>query len=105
MSKTDLATAAAGGKPATKNPAVTKAKGQVAEMAGKLANQGKRFKVMREHAGDAGLELLRTVETQGTALVMGAAEGYFGEDKMKIGGKVRWRGVTGLALKGLASTT
>lgn len=103
---TDLATSAGAAsdaaKPSGKKPPTKgekEARGQLAEVANKLASSGKRFKNMREHAADAGLELVRTLETGGTAFVMGLAEGYSPE-YMKIGGKVRWRGLVGLGLKG-----
>lgn len=104
MAGTELARAVGG--PPAKAPSSnyealkSRHKSQMAEMADKLAAQGKKFKIGKEHAEDAAMEALRTVETQVTALVAAGAEGYWGEDKMKLGGKVRYRALLGLGLKG-----
>ncbi|MBI4859703.1 MAG: hypothetical protein HY815_05500, partial [Candidatus Riflebacteria bacterium] len=47
---------------------------------------GERMGKNKEHVLEAGVLVLHTAETQGTLVLSSMAEGYFGGDKLKVGG-------------------
>lgn len=74
----------------------TAAKGALAQAVDKLKSVSNRAAAMKEKAEVVGTALLHTGEMQTTAFAASFAEGYFGEDKMKLG-PVDYRAGAGLA--------
>ena len=91
---TALSTAMQGGKVSDK--AAQSALGQAV---GKIANLTKRAENSKEALMETGTLVLHGAETQGSLFLASLAEGYFGEDKMKIGA-VDLRAPVGLLAQG-----
>ena len=92
--QTALSTAMKGGK-------VTERQAQSAlgQAVTKIANLTKKAETSKEAMLETGSLVLHTAETQGSLFLASMAEGYFGEDKMKVGA-VDLRAPVGLLAQG-----
>ena len=92
--QTALATAMKGGK-------VTERQAQSAlgQAVTKIANLTKKAETSKEAMMETGTLVLHTAETQGSLFLASMAEGYFGEDKLKLG-SVDLRAPVGLLAQG-----
>lgn len=70
--------------PAAMSPA--KAAGALEAVTNRLSRSQSMIKNAKENAAKTGKAVLGVVELQGTAFLASMAEGYWGEDKMKVGG-------------------
>lgn len=71
----------------------------------KLDSTKEKLGALKEHAGEAGLQLLHTGEMLGTVTLASGAEGYFGAEKLKVGGvDLRFVGGAALGFWGLYET-
>ena len=61
-------------------------KSALGEATGKIASLTRRMGRNKENVMEAGVLVLHTAETQGTLFLGSMAEGYFGGEKMKVGG-------------------
>jgi hypothetical protein len=91
---TALATAMQGGKVSDKA-----ARSALDEALGRIANLTKRAQHSKEAMVETGTVVFHTAETQGTLFMASMAEGYLGDDKLKIGA-VDLRGPLGLLAQG-----
>ena len=66
---------------------------------GKIAGLTKNVSKNKENVMETGVLVLHTAETQGTLFLASMGEGYFGAEKMKVGG-LDLRAPTGLMLSG-----
>lgn len=92
MSNTALQTALDGGKVSEKS-AVSGLKAAVE----KIGGMQERMKLLREHGEEAAMAGVHFTEATATTFLGSMAEGYLGEDKMKLGG-VPIRATLGLGL-------
>ncbi|MCB0065992.1 MAG: hypothetical protein KDD77_02510 [Caldilineaceae bacterium] len=92
--QTALSTAMRGGK-------VTERQAQSAlgQAVTKIANLTKKAETSKEAMMETGTLVLHTAETQGSLFLASMAEGYFGEDKLKLG-SVDLRAPVGLLAQG-----
>jgi hypothetical protein len=79
---TALETATTGKKKLTDK----QAQSALGQATGRIASLTKRMSKNKENVMEAGVLVLHTAETQGTLFLSSMAEGYFGGDKMKVGG-------------------
>ena len=91
---TALQTAIQGGKVSDKA-----AQSALGEAVGRIANLTRRAHHSKEAMVETGTVVLHTAETQGSLFLASMAEGYLGEDKLKIGA-VDLRGPVGLLAQG-----
>jgi hypothetical protein len=91
---TALATAMQGGKVSDKA-----ARSALDEAVGRIASLTKRAHHSKEAMVETGTVVLHTAETQGTLFLASMAEGYLGDDKLKVGA-VDLRGPLGLLAQG-----
>ncbi|MCK6527715.1 hypothetical protein L6R50_09175 [Myxococcota bacterium] len=78
---TALETAMKGGKVPD-----TKAKGALSQAVDKIASLTRRADRTKEAVAETGALVVHTAETQGSLFLASLAEGYFGADKLKLGG-------------------
>lgn len=78
---TALETAMKGGKVGDKQ-----AKGALSKAVDKIASLSRRADRTKEAVTEAGAMVVHTAETQGSLFLSSLAEGYFGTDKLKVGG-------------------
>jgi hypothetical protein len=71
----------------------------IGEAVGKIAGLTKRATRNKEAVLETGVLVLHTAETQGSLFLASLGEGYFGAEKMKVGG-LDLRAPTGLLLSG-----
>lgn len=91
---TALQTAIKGGKVSDKG-----AKNALGSAIGRIANLKKRANTSKEALVETGTQLIHTAETQGSLFLASLTEGYFGEDKIKVGA-VDLRAPVGLLAQG-----
>lgn len=91
---TALQTAIQGGKVSDKA-----AQSALGEAVGRIANLTKRAQNSKEAMVETGTLVLHTAETQGSLFLASLAEGYLGEDKLKLG-SVDLRAPIGLIAQG-----
>lgn len=77
----------------------TTAKSALEEAMSKLESAGKRASKAKEQVVAGAEALMHTGEIQGTVFLASMAEGYFGEDKMRVG-SVDMRAIGGVAVAG-----
>lgn len=82
--------AAAGPKDMTK----AETKGVLDQVIGRYERTKAQISNVREHAEETGESVLSVVETQGTLFLASMGEGYFGKEKLQVGG-IDGRGVVG----------
>ena len=75
------------------------AQGALSQAVGKIANLSKRAQQSKEAMAETGSMVVHTAETQGSLFLASMAEGYFGQDKLKIG-SVDLRAPVGLLAQG-----
>jgi len=75
------------------------AQGALSQAVGKIANLSKRATQSKEAMAETGSMVVHTAETQGSLFLASMAEGYFGQDKLKIGA-VDLRAPVGLLAQG-----
>ena len=75
------------------------AKGALGQAVDKIASLTRRADKTKAAVAETGAKVVHTAETQGTLFLASMAEGYFGSDKLKIGG-VDVRGPVGIAAQG-----
>src|SRR5262245_4693777 len=91
---TALQTAIQGGKVSDKA-----ARSALDEAVGRIASLTKRAQHSKEAMVETGTVVLHTAETQGTLFLSSMAEGYLGDDKLKVGA-VDLRGPLALLAQG-----
>lgn len=91
---TALQTAIQGGKVSDKA-----ARSALGEAVGRIANLTKKANTSKEAMMETGTLVLHTAETQGSLFLASMAEGYLGEDRMKLG-SVDLRAPVGLLAQG-----
>jgi hypothetical protein len=91
---TALQTAIQGGKVSDKA-----AQSALSQAVGRIANLTKKANTSKEAMMETGTLVLHTAETQGSLFLASMAEGYLGEDKMKLG-SVDLRAPVGLLAQG-----
>jgi hypothetical protein len=91
---TALQTAMQGGKVSDKA-----AQGALGKAVERIANLTKKANTSKEAMMETGTLVLHTAETQGSLFLASLAEGYFGEDKIKVG-PVDLRAPVGLLAQG-----
>ena len=75
------------------------AKGALGQAVDKIASLTRRADKTKAAVAETGAKVVHTAETQGTLFLASMAEGYFGADKLKIGG-VDVRGPVAVAAQG-----
>lgn len=75
-----------------------KAAGALETVTNRLSRSQGMIKAARENASATGKAVLGVAELQGTAFLASMAEGYYGEDKMKLGGVDVRAGLGGAAV-------
>jgi hypothetical protein len=75
------------------------AKGALGQAVDKIASLTRRADKTKVAVAETGAKVVHTAETQGTLFLASMAEGYFGGDKLKIGG-VDLRGPVAIAAQG-----
>jgi hypothetical protein len=75
------------------------AQGALSQAVGKIANLSKRAQQSKEAMAETGAMVVYTAETQGSLFLASLAEGYFGQDKLKVG-SVDLRAPVGLLAQG-----
>ena len=75
------------------------AQGALSQAVGKIASLSKRAQQSKEAMAETGAMVVHTAETQGSLFLASMAEGYFGQDKLKIG-SVDLRAPVGLLAQG-----
>ena len=63
-----------------------KAKGALSQAVGKIASLTRRADKTKEAVAETGAMVVHSAETQGSLFLSSLAEGYFGPDKLKVGG-------------------
>jgi hypothetical protein len=81
MAKTALQTAIQGGKVSDKQ-----AQGALAHAAGRISGLAKKASASRDAMVETGAQLVHTAETQGSLFLASLGEGYFGTQKLRVGG-------------------
>lgn len=76
-----------------------KAKGALSQAVGKIANLTRRADRTKEAVAETGAKVIHTAETQGSLFLASLAEGFFGKEKLTIGG-VDIRAPIGIAAQG-----
>jgi len=70
------------GEPVTEK----QAQGALSQAVGRLTNLGKKSEKTKEAIAETGSMVIHTAETQGTLFLASMAEGYFGKEKLEVGG-------------------
>lgn len=70
------------GEPVTEK----QAQGALSQAVGRLSNLGKKTEKTKEAITETGAMVIHTAETQGTLFLASMAEGYFGKEKLELGG-------------------
>ena len=70
------------GEPVTEK----QAQGALSQAVGRLSNLGKKTEKTKEAIAETGAMVIHTAETQGTLFLASMAEGYFGKEKLEVGG-------------------
>lgn len=77
----------------------SKAKGALSQAVGKIASLTRRADKTKEAVAETGAKVVHTAETQGSLFLASLAEGFFGKEKLTIGG-VDVRAPLGIAAQG-----